>query len=57
MEQSSTRLSNTKKQRIQDRIETFVFNLYQRFSILSLQNISVEWWKEEPSGPDKDFDY
>ena len=23
----------------------------------SLQNRQVEWWKEEPSGPDKDFDY
>ena len=23
----------------------------------SLQNRQVEWWKEEPSGPDEDFDY
>ena len=23
----------------------------------SLQNRQVEWWKEEPSGPDQDFDY
>ena len=23
----------------------------------SLQNRQIEWWKEEPSGPDKDFDY
>ena len=23
----------------------------------SLQNRQVEWWKEEPSGPDKDFAY
>ena len=23
----------------------------------SLQNRQVEWWKEEPSGPDENFDY
>ena len=23
----------------------------------SLQNRQVEWWKEEPSGPDDNFDY
>ena len=23
----------------------------------SLQNKQYEWWKEEPSGPDDDFDY
>jgi len=23
----------------------------------SLQNRQVDWWKEEPSGPDEDFDY
>ena len=23
----------------------------------SLQNRQVEWWKEEPSGPDDEFDY
>ena len=23
----------------------------------SLQNRQVEWWKEEPSGPDEGFDY
>ena len=23
----------------------------------SLQNRQVEWWKEEPSGPDDSFDY
>ena len=23
----------------------------------TLQNRQVEWWKEVPSGPDKDFDY
>ena len=23
----------------------------------SLQNRQVEWWKEEPSGPDEKFDY
>ena len=23
----------------------------------SLQNRQLEWWKEEPSGPDEDFDY
>ena len=23
----------------------------------SLQNRQVEWWKEEPLGPDEDFDY
>ena len=23
----------------------------------TLHNRQVEWWKEEPSGPDKDFDY
>ena len=23
----------------------------------SLQNRQGEWWKEEPSGPDEDFDY
>ena len=23
----------------------------------SLQNRQIEWWKEEPSGTDKDFDY
>ena len=23
----------------------------------TLQNRQVEWWKEEPSGPDDEFDY
>ena len=23
----------------------------------SLQNRQVEWWKEEPTGPDENFDY
>ena len=23
----------------------------------SLQNRQIEWWKEEPSGPDENFDY
>ena len=23
----------------------------------SLQNRQVEWWKDEPSGPDENFDY
>ena len=23
----------------------------------TLQNRQVEWWKEEPSGPDENFDY
>ena len=23
----------------------------------SLQNRQVEWWKEEPSNPDENFDY
>ena len=30
---------------------------YQSIYTASLQNRQVEWWKEEPSGPDEDFDY
>ena len=30
---------------------------YESIFKSSLQNRQVEWWKEEPSGPDKDFDY
>ena len=30
---------------------------YESIFKSSLQNRQVEWWKEEPSGPDDDFDY
>ena len=30
---------------------------YESIFKTTLQNRQVEWWKEEPSGPDKDFDY
>jgi len=30
---------------------------YQSIYKASLQNKQYEWWKEEPSGPDEDFDY
>ena len=30
---------------------------YESIFKSTLQNRQVEWWKEEPSGPDKDFDY
>ncbi len=30
---------------------------YESIFKTTLQNRQVEWWKEEPSGPDDDFDY
>ena len=30
---------------------------YESIFKSSLQNRQVEWWKEEPSGPDENFDY
>ena len=30
---------------------------YQSIYKASLQNKQYEWWKEEPSGPDENFDY
>ena len=30
---------------------------YDNYFKTTLQNRQVEWWKEEPSGPDDEFDY
>ena len=30
---------------------------YESIFKSTFQNRQVEWWKEEPSGPDEDFDY